>query len=102
MRQVLALVAILVAPVVLRPGASDIASAHFRDEARTWRMVIGDSEMGRFHYEWRMLPPDNLQLVMSGAYRSQPYVDSSIVKQHGFGARPGDRATRIGGRSVHV
>jgi hypothetical protein len=84
MRLVLALVAILIAPVVLRPGASDIDSTHFRNEARTWRMLIGDSEVGRFHYEWRMLPPDNVQLVMSGAYRSQPYVDTSIVKQHGL------------------
>jgi hypothetical protein len=74
----------LIAPVVLRPGASDIESAHFQNEARSWRMVIGDSEVGRFHYEWRMLPPDNVQLVMSGAYRSQSYVDTSIVKQYGL------------------
>lgn len=84
MRLVLALLAILIAPVVLRPGASDIESAHFQDQARTWRMVIGDSEVGRFHYEWRMLPPDNVQLVMSGAYRSKSYVDTSIVKRHGL------------------
>jgi hypothetical protein len=91
---VVALIAAM--PVVLRPGASEIASDHLGEAAETVRFMKADSEIGRFHYEWHLMPNDGLLLVTTGEVRSKPFVDSSVVKRHGLA--PVWEASRFGSK----
>jgi hypothetical protein len=79
-----AVLAIFVIPAVLRPGSADIDSRHFQNDSRSLRMVLGDSEITRIQYEWRVLPPDDLLLVVTGAFQSKAFVDSSVVRRRGL------------------
>jgi hypothetical protein len=71
-------------PVVLRPGAPEIASDHLGAATETVRFMKGDSEIGRFRYDWSVVSNDGLLLVTTGEVRSKPFVDSSLVKRHGL------------------
>jgi hypothetical protein len=82
--RVIALVLIATTPLVLRPGASEIASDHFGDASVTTRIMKADSEIGRFRLEWHVMPNDGLLLVTSGEVQSKPFIDSSLVKRHGL------------------
>jgi hypothetical protein len=84
MRAIAILVTVIIAPAVLRPGASEIASDHLGEAVETVRFMKADSEIGRFHYEWHLVPNDGLLLVTTGEVRSKPFVDSSLVKRHGL------------------
>jgi hypothetical protein len=84
MRAIAILLTVIIAPAVLRPGASEIASDHLGEAVETVRFMKADSEIGRFHYEWHLVPNDGLLLVTTGEVRSKPFVDSSLVKRHGL------------------
>jgi hypothetical protein len=84
MRAIAILLTVIIAPAVLRPGASEIASDHLGEAVETVRFMKADSEIGRFHYEWHLVPNDGLLLVTTGEVRSKPVVDSSLVKRHGL------------------
>ena len=71
-------------PVVLRPGTPEIASDHLGAATKTVRFMKADSEIGRFHYEWHLMPNDGLLLVTTGEVQSKRFVDSSLVKRHGL------------------
>ena len=78
------LLILLLAPLVLRPGAPEIASDHLGEATASYRLMKADSEIARFHYEWHLMPNDGLLLVTTGEVRSKPFVDSSLVKRHGL------------------
>jgi len=84
MRAIAILLTVIIAPAVLRPGASEIASDHLGEAVETVRFMKADSEIGRFHYEWHLVPNDGLLLVTTGEVRFKPFVDSSLVKRHGL------------------
>jgi hypothetical protein len=84
MRAIAILLTVIIAPAVLRPGASEIASDHLGEAVETVRFMKADSEIGRFHYEWHLVPNDGLLLVTTGEVRSKLFVDSSLVKRHGL------------------
>jgi hypothetical protein len=96
-----AILALLVAtvPVILRPGASEIASDQLGDAIQTVRLMRADSEIGRFRYEWHVVPNDGLLLVTSGEVRSKSFVDSSLVKRHGLA--PVREMAQFGGHVDH-
>jgi len=79
-----ALCVLILAPQVLLPGATDIASDHLRDGHRVERIFKGDSALGHFTYEWHTMPNGGLLLVTSGEVRSQRFLDSSVVKRRGL------------------
>jgi hypothetical protein len=95
--RVIALVLFATAPLVLRPGASEIASDHLGDASVTVRMMKADSEIGRFRYEWHVMPNDGLLLVTTGEVRSKAFVDSSLVKRHGLA--PIREVSQFGGKA---
>jgi hypothetical protein len=78
-----ALIALFLAPAVLTPGASEIASDHFHDSREALRMVR-DSTIGHVNYEWHMLPNDRLLLVTTALVQGRSVLDSSVVKRHGL------------------
>ena len=82
--RVIALALVAMTPLVLRPGASDIVSDHLGAATETVRFMKGDSEIGRFRYEWSLVSNDGLLLVTTGAVRAKPFIDSSLVKRHGL------------------
>ena len=84
MRAIAILLMVIIAPAVLRPGAPEIASDHLGDASETVRFMKGDSEIGRFRYDWHVVSNDGLMLVTTGEVRSKPVVDSSLVKRHGL------------------
>jgi hypothetical protein len=84
MRAIAILLAVIITPAVLRPGASEIASDHLGAAVETVRFMKADSEIGRFRYEWHLMPNDGLLLVTTGQVRAKPFVDSSLVKRHGL------------------
>jgi hypothetical protein len=82
--RIIALVLVATAPLVLRPGASEIASDHLGEASVTVRLMKADSEIGRFRYDWHVVPNDGLLLVTSGEVRSTPVIDSALFKRHGL------------------
>lgn len=78
------LLILLLAPLVLRPGAPEIASDHLGEATASYRLMKADSEIGRFRHEWHLAPNDGLLLITTGEVRSTPFIDSSLVKRHGL------------------
>jgi hypothetical protein len=95
--RVIALVLVATAPLVLRPGASEIASDHLGEASVTVRLMKADSEIGRFRYDWHVVANDGLLLVTSGEVRSKPFIDSALVKRHGLA--PVWEASQFGGKA---
>lgn len=82
--RLLPFVLIATAPVVLRPGASDLVTDHLGNARQTVRLMKADSELGRFSYDWHVLHDDQLLLVTRGEVRGKTFNDSSLVKRHGL------------------
>jgi len=99
MRVLTLVLMIALAPVVLRPGASEIVSDHLGNAGQTVRLMRADSEIGRFRYEWHLMPNDGLLLVTSGDVRSTPFFDSALVKRHGLA--PVWETSQFGSRHEH-
>jgi hypothetical protein len=78
------MIALIAAPVILKPGDREIANGHLGNATRTLRMMKGDSEIARFRYQWQIVPQGGLLLVVSGHVREKPFVDSSLVKRQGL------------------
>jgi len=78
------LLLVMVAPVVLRPGASELVTDHLGNGSQTVRIMKADSEIGRFRYEWRLQPNDRLRLVTTGQVRSKTFVDTLLYHRHGL------------------
>jgi hypothetical protein len=83
MRLIALLIAIM-APVVLRPGASELVTDHLGNDTQTVRLMKADSEIGQFRYEWHLMPDDGLLLVTTGQVRGKDFIDSSLVERHGL------------------
>jgi len=96
--RVIALVLVATAPLVLRPGASEIASDHLGEASVTVRLMKADSEIGRFRYDWHVVANDGLLLVTSGEVRSKPFIDSALVKRHGLA--PVWETSQFGGKAA--
>lgn len=72
----------VLAPAVLRPGASDLATKHLGNAGETLRVMQGDSQIGQLRHEWRLVAHDGLLLVTTGQFRGKIFVDSSLVTRH--------------------
>src|SRR5579871_1390016 len=83
MRLILIL-AVFAAPVVLRPGASELVTDHLGDRTETVRIMKADSEIGRFRYEWRRQADERIRLVTSGQVGSKTFVDTLFYHRHGL------------------
>lgn len=79
-----ALFALFLAPQVLLPGASEIASDHLRDAAMAMRVMKADSEVARYRYDWHLAPDGNLLLITNGHFGDRTFIDSALVKRRGL------------------
>ncbi len=94
-----ALLALFLAPQVLLPGASEIASDHLRDATIAVRVMKADSEVGRARYAWRLAPNGNLLLITTGHAGDKPFIDSAVVKRRGLA--PISESAVVGSEVLH-
>src|SRR5579871_1359704 len=90
------LLVLAIAPVVLKPGATDITSDHLGNAGQTVRIMEADSEIGRFRIEWRVQPAERMRVVTTGEVRSKKFVDTLFYHRHGLA--PISEVSEFGGK----